>query len=588
MRQFLKVSLASCLGTLLAIGILVLIGLGIASRMAKKASQPPKIAANTVLHLRFNEPIPERTNNLDMNPFDFENQKTLGLQDIVRTLEAAGQDDQIRGVFLEVQGASFSQATMDVLQESLRDFKTNDKFIVAYGDYFGQGAYYLASTADQLILNPTGQLDFHGFVAIIPFFKNMLDKIGIDMQIFYAGDFKSATEPYRLDQMSDDNRLQVHEFLQDLHGNFLQDIADNRNLSVNEVRSLSRDFQIRSVQDALDYGLIDQIGYYDQAQDWMRNKMGLDESDELELISLERYFLAARENTNFRIQDKIAIVYAEGSINMGDGEPGIIGDKQYVELLQNIRQDDAIKAVVLRVNSPGGSALASENIWRELVLLKEAHKPLIVSMGDYAASGGYYIACLADTIIAHPNTLTGSIGVFNIIPNASGLFNDHLGITFDTVRTGQSVGLTPFFELSPQEVEWMENSVDTFYEIFLQRVADGRGMTRDQVHAVAQGRVWTGTRAQEIGLVDLLGDLDDGIEIAASMAGLENYRLSEYPEIKDPLQQFLEEFTGEEANMQQTFLEEQLGEYYTWFQQVRELQQMKGLQARLPFLVLPR
>ncbi|MCB0704859.1 MAG: signal peptide peptidase SppA [Saprospiraceae bacterium] len=589
MPTFLKQLLASCLGVLLALGVLILIGVGIVARLSDQASKPPKIAANTVLHLKFDKQIPERTNNLEMNPFDFSNQKILGLQDIVRTIRQAKTDDEIRGIFLELQGSTYGHATMHALHDVLVEFKESGKFIIAYGDYFEQGGYYLSAVADQVIVNPMGDFSFRGFAAIIPFFKNMLDKVGVKMQVFYAGQYKSATEPYRLSEMSDANRLQVREFMEDLFQNYLADIAQHRNIPFDELRSLSDNFKIQKVEDAAQYGLVDQLGYKDEAISWMRNKLGLEQSDELPMVELEAYYLASKEPTNFRINDKIAILYSEGNIIMGEGDPGTIGDQKYTKLIQDIREDDDIKAVVLRINSPGGSALASENIWRELQLLREAHKPLVVSMGDYAASGGYYIACLGDSILANANTLTGSIGVFNILPNARELLNDHLGITFDTVNTGSnSTGLTPFFDLAAADAEWLQTSVDSIYEHFLQRVGEGRGMTRDAVHEIAQGRVWTGQKAQQIGLVDQLGDLDDAIDIAAYLSGLEDYRLAEYPEIQDPLQAFVKELTGgEETGIQSQLLQQQLGAYYPYYQQLETLKQLKGYQALLPFFVLP-
>ncbi|MBR9921958.1 MAG: signal peptide peptidase SppA [Bacteroidetes bacterium] len=589
MRKFLKSILASCLGVILALGIIVLIGIGVISRIADKASQPPKIAANTILHLKFDEPIPERTNNVEMNPFDFEDQRTLGLQDIIRTIEYASEVDQIQGMFLELQGVAMGQSTMHALHDALSAFSESGKKIVAYGDYFSQGTYYLSSVSDQIYVNPVGDFNFKGFSAIIPFFKTMLDKIGVNMQVFYAGQFKSATEPYRLNEMSDANKLQVRTFLEELFEMYLADISVERDIPISELRSISDDFKIRQVNDALHYGLVDQLGYRDDAVNWLKNQVGLEADEKLPLVDLEDYYLTAKENTDFSERDKIAILYAEGNIIMGQGEAGTIGDEDYVRMIKKIREDDNVKAVVLRVNSPGGSALASENIWRELQLTKDNHKPLIVSMGDYAASGGYYIACLADSIVASPSTLTGSIGVFNVIPNASTLLNDKMGISFDSVKTGSnSTGLTPFFDLSPEEKVWMQTSVDSMYEHFLMRVSQGRDLSRDAVHEVAQGRVWTGQKAVEIGLVDQLGDLDDAIDMAAYLAGLETYRLSEYPEIKEPFQQFMEELTGQESSMQTRMIKENLGDYYPYFQNLSELKHLKGPQARLPFLVLPQ
>lgn len=586
MGQFFKFLFASCLGVVLAILGLSFIGTIMLVQVAANAEKPEPIQPNSVLHLTFDNPIPEKTNNLEMDPFDLENQKILGLQAIRRSIELAKEDDNIKGIFLDVDGIYAGFATAAVLRDALVDFKESGKFIMAYSKYYTQGAYYLASTADEIHINPLGMIDFRGFAAQVPFFKQMLDKVGVKMQVYYAGKFKSATEPYRRESMSDESRLQIREYIDEMYQLFLTDISETRGISVSELKRLADEYAASDPERALAEKMIDKIGYRDETLEAIRNKLGLDEEDKLELVSLKNYSNSNPWRNTSTAKERIAIIYAEGTILDGKGENGKIGDETYVKLIDKARKDDRVKAVVLRVNSPGGSAMSSENIWRAMSRVKEAGKPVVVSMGDYAASGGYYISCLADSIIAEPNTLTGSIGVFNMIPSAQKLLNDKLGIRFDTVKTGQfSHGITPFYNLSPEEGRIIQKRTDSMYETFLKRVSDGRGMNRDQVHEIAQGRVWTGSKAKEIGLIDALGDLESAVEVAANMSDLEEFRLVEYPKPKEALQEFLERFTGMEDLRTEAMVKKELGTWYPQYQFLKELQSSNGMQMRLPFLI---
>lgn len=587
MGQFFKFMFASCLGVILASILMTLIGGGVLLSLASQAEKQKPVSPNTVLHITLDQPVPEQTNNLDMNPFDFKNQYVLGLHDMIEAIGQAKTDDRVQGIYLDLKQVVVGPATSRALRHAIDDFKTSGKFVYAYGEYYMQGSYYLASVAEKVYLNPLGDLDFRGYSVIQPYFKKMLDKIGVDMQVTYAGNFKSATEPFRMEKMSPENRIQVREFIQSLYNSYLADISASRNMTAGELKGIAEGWKLRNPEDAARLGLIDHAGYEDEALNEIRNRLGLGEKDKLPLMKLADYYRSKGSGQDVSAKDRIAVVYAEGSIQDGKGSPGTIGDDQYVKWLRKIRDDDKIKAVVLRVNSPGGSALASENIWRELTLIKETGKPVVVSMGDYAASGGYYISCMADSIYAEPNTLTGSIGVFNLMPNAETLFEDKLGITFDTVKTGKySTSLTPFYSWTDSERQIMQEDVDDIYETFLQRVASGRGMTRDQVHQVAQGRVWTGERAKELGLVDGLGGLDKAIETAAYLAGLEKFRTREYPQVKEPIQQFIETFMEDDNAAQSYLLREQLGEYGPMYRHVKDLQSARGVQARLPFLIL--
>ncbi len=587
MGQFLKFLLASCLG--LFIGFCLLIGIGAIAigQAISAADQVKDVKANSVLHLTLDQPIPEQTNNLEIDPFAFENESTLGLSAIVDALERAAEDDDIKGILLEPeQLANAGIATSAVLHDALQAFKDSGKFVIAYGDFYTQSGYYLAAAADEVYLNPLGIVDFRGFSTQIPFFKDMLDRIGVNMQVYYAGKFKGATEPYRLNELSDENRAQIRTYLDDIYNEFLADLSDARGISTDQLRQLANDYTGIDPNAAQAARLVDAVGHRDTVLSLLREKMGLEEDEEIETVSLSTYAKANPADKDYSIKDKIAVIYAEGAIVDGKGTPGSIGDEQYVKYIKEARRSDRIKAIVLRVNSPGGSAMASENIWKEVKLAQQAGKPVVVSMGDYAASGGYYISAAADSIFAEPNTLTGSIGVFSIIPDASELMNEKLGIHFDTVKTGDfSLGISPVYPMSPQGARLLQMRTDSMYETFLARVSEGRNMPRDSVHAIAQGRVWTGNAGLRVGLVDDLGGLDRALQSAAALAELEAYRTTSYPKVKDPIQMILEQWLGEENVRTRALLKHELGEHYKHYELVKQMVESKGAQARLPVMV---
>ncbi|MEO6132546.1 MAG: signal peptide peptidase SppA [Saprospiraceae bacterium] len=544
MGQFLKMALASCLGVFLAGIVLFFIGFAVvAGIIASAAGSGTKISvpAGSVLTLDFTSKIPEHKNNISSRSFSFNEEDVPGLHDIARLIRHAAHDDKINGIFIENGigglGASSSQVILDALEE----FTESEKFLAAYGDFFTQEGYYLASPADHITLHPVGTVDFRGFASYVPFFKGLLDKINMDVQIYYAGNFKSATEPFRRTEMSPENKLQTREYLTDTYSLFLTDIAKARHMNVDSLKSIAWEFQIKSAEDALSHKLVDEIGSKDDCEIWMNGKMGKDPLNKIHFVSIDEYAsVTPVELPNLKSKDKIAVIYAEGEIVSGHDEYGVIDDGRYVKLLKEIRKQDDIKAVVLRINSPGGSVLSAENIYRQLLGLKADGKKLVISMGDYAASGGYYLSAPADSIFAQPNTLTGSIGVFSIIPNPSRLLDTKLGIHFDTVRTGPySADFTVFFPWSERENKYMQSRTDAYYEMFLNKVADGRHMTRDDVHAIAQGRIWSGERAVNNGLVDKLGTLEDAIGSAAILAGIKEYRIKEYPVFQNPLQKMI-------------------------------------------------
>jgi len=591
MQQFFKFVFASCLGVLLSMLVLGFLLIAFAGGAAASfgSKDPVSVKPNSVLELNFNAALPEKTNNVAQDGFTFEAKDVVGLFDMVEAIEYAKTDDDIKGIYLNINGVPGGMVTRSTLRDALLDFKDSGKFIVAYSKYYTQNAYYLASVADDISVHPVGGIDFRGFGAQIPFFKNALDKLGVKMEVYYAGQFKSATEPYRLTEMSEQNRRQTREYLEPLYQSFLNDIGESRDIDPTEVRRIANEWLIREAEDAVTHKLADRVGYKDEVLDVLRERIGLDDKEDVYKINIQDYASTAGIKTDFSVNDKIAVIFAEGTIVMGEDMPGSVADDDYGPMIRKIRQDDKIKAIVLRVNSGGGSALTSESIWRELSLAMEEGKPVVVSMGDYAASGGYYIACMADKIFAEPNTITGSIGIFSMIPNASELMNEKVGISLDTLNLGKyASSFNLFHNHAPGEAAILQQMTNNGYEMFLKRVAEGREMTRDEVHAVAQGRVWTGEKAKDLGLVDALGDLDAAIAEAKELAGLESFRITEYPKIKDPLQQFMEKILdpmNAQAQTKQALLKEEMGEMYPYYKHLKEMSEMKGPQARMPFLI---
>ncbi len=585
MNNFFRLLFASCLGTLLALGVLILIGvISVTSIAAAFGSDDVSVEANSVLVLRPGL-LPELTNNLTRSSFSLEEDDILGLRDMARALDEAADDDDIKGVFLDVQGFASMPATALALRQALLRFRESGKFVVTHAKYYGQGGYYLASAADAVYLNPTGAIDARGYGTTVPYFKEGLDDLGIDANVFYAGDFKSAGEPFFRNSMSDSNRLQTREYLEGLWKIWLYDVAASRGIDFNTLETATESYAIRDDEDALQYQLVDALYYKDQVLDNLRERLGLDDDDDINTVSVEDYFKKVK-TPNLTSKRRIAVVYAEGNIVDGMGDVGSIGDAKYAKVIRDLRNDDKIKAIVLRVNSGGGSAMASENIWRELQLARDQGIPVVTSMGDLAASGGYYIAAATDSIYAEPNTLTGSIGVVGILFNFSRLMEDKLGVHFDTVNTGKySNAFSPVLPFSEQDREFLQEGVDDIYELFVRRVAEGRNMPVSRVKELAKGRVWTGEAALERGLVDRIGGLDEAINAVARMADLDldDVRISEYPEVKDPLEQLIEQLAGKDKedrsiNISDALLTREFGDAYKAYRRAKMLSELKGPQ----------
>ncbi len=580
--------MASCLGVFLAGAVFFFLFVAvIAAIIASTGGGGGKttIQTGSVLALDFTQDMPEQTNNLSNQSFDFSEHDVPGLHDVAGLIRHAAEDKKINGILIENGLGGLGASSAKVILDALEDFKESDKFLAAYGDFYTQQGYYLASPADHITLHPVGTVDFRGFASYVPFFKGLLDKIGIDMQIYYAGNFKSATEPFRRTEMSPENKLQTREYLTDTYDMYLQDIADARQISVDSLKNMAWQFQIKNADDALRYKLVDEIGAKADCESWMNEKMGKGHNDRITYINIEEYASATpMQQTNLKAKDKIAVIYAEGEIVSGNDEYGVIDDGRYVKLLKDIRKQEEIKAVVLRINSPGGSILSAENIYRQLIGLQTDGKKLVISMGDLAASGGYYLSAMADSIFAQPNTLTGSIGVFSLIPNPSRALDEKLGVRFDTVRTGPySADFTVMFPWNEREHTYLQQRTDAYYELFLNKVAEGRDMTRDEVHAVAQGRIWSGKKALELGLVDKLGTLEDAIASAATLAGLEEYRIKEYPVFQNPLQKMISDLMDQNGSATKTVFKTEIPQIMRFWQVV----QSGEPQARLPWGLTP-
>jgi protease-4 len=572
MKQFFKFVLATFVGIILTTLIIILVFAGIiASAGSDKGTE---VEANSILHIKIKYPITERTANNPLAGLSFlglDGDKSIGLKDILANIKKAKTDNNIQGIFLDESYMLSGEATTEEIRNALIDFKKSGKFIIAYSEIYTQGFYYLASVADKVYLNPKGIIEFGGFSSEITFLKGALDKLGIEAQVIKVGTYKSAVEPLVLTKMSDANRMQVTAYLGSLYDHFLTGIAKSRGINKDSLFNYANEMRIKEPEDALKFKLVDGLKYKDEILLELKGRTDVKEKENLKSVELSDYTKSDDEDKKEVSSNRIAVVYASGDIAGGDGDDNSIGSETISKALRKIRLDDKIKAVVLRVNSPGGSSLASDVIWREVMLTQKV-KPIIVSMGDVAASGGYYISCAADSIYAEPNTITGSIGIFAILPNMQKLFNDKLGVTFDGVKTGKfaDIGNTTR-PLTPEERMILQSQINHGYDDFTKAVAAGRHKTQEYINSIGQGRVWTGEQALKIGLVDRLGNIDDAVRSAAKKAKLKDYRLVAYPEQKSVFNK-LGQSLGVE--MKTRMLKSELGENYGVYQQIKNVTQM--------------
>lgn len=581
MAQFFKIFFASLLALFVFTLLSVFLFFGIVAAFSSK--EKPEIENASVLVLDLSQPFNEQERENPLADLTSSQSSAPGLFDVVRLIKAAKTDTKISGIHIRANGNANSFASSNELRNALLDFKTSGKPVLAYADVMSQGAYFVASTANKVYLNPAGGLDWSGYNVDFVFFKNLLDRLQIEPQIFYAGKFKSATEPFRTTQMTPENKVQTVEWLGDLYQHFLRSVSKSRGIDTASLHKLATIAAIQKPEDALTFKLVDGLKYDDEVRREWKRLLKKKETDQLTLLELSKYADAA----DFRRsgKDRIAVIYAQGDIVDGNGTDDNIGGDRFATIIRKVRHDRTVKAIVVRVNSGGGSALASEVMWRELELAKK-DKPVVMSFGDVAASGGYYMAAGADSIFAHPNTITGSIGVFTLIPNMQGFFNNKLGITFDGVKTAEFAdGGTVTKPLNATEKQIIQTGVDQIYNRFKQRVATGRKRSIGYVDSIAQGRVWSGEDGLRLGLVDRLGGLQDAVDCAARMAKTDNYRLREYPEKGDWFKRLLNKATNEQPGMQ---LREQIGqENFEVFKQLVQVRSFtQGVQARLPFSFL--
>ena len=584
MKDFFKMTLATIIGLFITGVIFTILGVVSLVGMIMSTDTEVTVADNSVLKIDLKGEITER---YESSPFDelFMNDvQPLGLEDILTSIKKAKHNDKIKGIYLNSDMIfSCGTASLQEIRNALLDFKTSGKFIVAYGGHYTQGAYYLASVADKVIVNPSGMISWHGVAANTMFFKEALKKIGIEMQIFRVGTYKAAVEPFLTDKMSPANREQTLAFASSIWDKMVKEVAASRNISekkLNELADMNMDFQKADLYQ--ENRLVDTLMYKDQVLAYLKMLTGTSNSTKLATITvpdMKKVPTTVKNNST----NSIAVYYAFGEIdNMNNSafNEGINSEKVILDL-RKLREDKNIKAVVLRVNSPGGSAYGSEQIWREVALMKET-KPVVVSMGDYAASGGYYISCTADWIVAEPTTLTGSIGIFGMMPDASGLITDKIGITMDGVKTNKLADLgrmdRPF---NTEERALIQNMVNNGYELFTKRCSEGRQIPIEELKKIAGGRVWTGAMAKELKLVDQLGGLDDAIEVAAKRANLDGYRTISFPTVKDKLTLLLDMSKPERYIQYQ--MKETMGDYYYIFSWMKNIKNMDRVQTRLPF-----
>lgn len=599
MKQFFKFMFASILGFMVSLFLLFFVGGGILIAIASSADnkKAPEIGENSILHLQLDKQIRDRPSNDPFENFDFftmEDRSPLGLANIIENIEKAAENDKIKGIYMDIDGLQANLSSTDAIRRALLKFKESGKFIVSYSESYGQNEYYLNSVADEVYLHPLGNLTFKGLAAQLLFFKDAFERLDLDMQVIRHGKFKSAIEPFIRNDMSPENEEQLKKLIDGVWSHQLSGIADNRGLSIDQLNKIADSLLIRTAEDAKKYGLVDDILYEDEVQklvylksipqsDSSENEIDL---EDLKLVSLSTFNQAEKANMSEeekeirRSKNKIAVVYAEGEIISGKNREGYMGSETIAEAIKEAREDKNVKAIVLRVNSPGGSALASDVIWRETKLAK-TEKPLIVSMGDMAASGGYYISCAADKIYAENASITGSIGVFGIIPNMQGTMTNKMGIHIDQVGTNAySDGITPFRALGETEINALTDMVEDVYDQFTSKVAEGRGLSQAKVDSLGQGRVWSGMDAKQIGLVDELGGLQDAIDAAAEMVEVDVYKIKELPKREDPFEKIIEGF----ANQAQAkiFGESVFGKAEKYYLHIKQVFDSEGIYTRLP------
>lgn len=581
MRQFFKFVLAVIVGLLLflIIGIFILVSF---------SESPAPIEKNSVLKLDLNKRIIEReTDRFFGNlpaPFG-SGEGTIGLLELRQAISFAKEDNRIKGIFLRLYDTNTGLGTLEELRNALIDFKESGKFIVAYGESYSEGSYYLASVADRIFLPPMGMVEFNGFSAELLFFKNTLEKLDLKTEIFKVGDYKSAVEPWTNEKMSEENRAQMSSLLQAVNGHFIASVAAARNINPDLLKQISDSMLVRNGKDALEHKLVTDLAYFSEAEDYIKQQVETDKDGKIRYVTYTKFLFEKAPEDKADANNKVAVIFATGIIQPGEGGTSNIGSESMVREIKKARDDDKVKAIVLRINSPGGSALASDLIWKELTL---AGKPVIASMSDVAASGGYYLAMACDTIVAHPSTITGSIGVYGVMINGTDFLKNKLGITSDRVKTGQFSDIGSFTrEMTPYERSIIQNEVERIYQEFTGKAAEGRNMSKEEILRLARGRVWAGSEAKANKLIDAYGGLEEAVRIAAARAGISDDYNVQYLPVRKPLiwKRLLTMFGDDESS---DFMEEEFGSFYPYIRSMKDVQKIQGIQMRLPFDVMIR
>ncbi|HMJ67261.1 MAG TPA: signal peptide peptidase SppA [Cyclobacteriaceae bacterium] len=574
----MKNFLTSCAGTI--VGLLLLVVICITWFVSMLSIEKPVVIDDgSVLHIKLDKQITELQVDEPLNVFiPGGDNESIGLMELRDAINHAKDDPKIMGIYLNAPFVAAGFSTLDEVRKSLEDFRETGKWVVAYSDFYTEGGYYLSAAADKVYMNPTGQVELNGLAIEVNFFKKLFDKLEIKPEVFRVGDFKSAVEPFIREDMSEENRLQLTEMIKSIHQHMISELARSRDLPEDRLKEISNKMLVRDSKQAVEFGLLDSLYYDDQVKDELRERLGLEKDKAIPFVKYSDYqksFSASGSSKN-----EIAVIVADGDILPGKANNGVVGSSTIREQIRKARTTDRVKAIIIRVNSPGGAFTAADEMWREIYLASQA-KPVIASMGDYAASGGYYLAMACDTIVAQPNTITGSIGVFSVLFDLSDFLGDKIGITSEQVKTGEIGDLiTVTRSLTPQEKDIWQKQTNEVYEIFTSKAAQGRNMSQDDIKKVASGRVWTGSQALERGLVDKLGTFNDAVQIAAGSAGIgTDYKLRYYPKQKTFLEKLMSDYENE---VRVSTLKKETGEYYRWFQQWEKVKHYQGTQARMP------
>jgi protease-4 len=586
MKNYLIYTLATITGIILASVLFFIVMLASFSAILSAGNKPVSISNNSILVLKAGVPIPDRGDQSPLAGIDLLNMTfspAPGLNDILRNIEKASRDPRIKGILIENGLLPPGWATTEEIRNALLKFREDGKFVISYSDYIlTQECYYLATAADKIYINPGSMVEFKGLSSEVMFYKKALEKIGVEVQVTRHGKFKGAVEPFILDKLSDENRTQIKDYAGALWNQIIADISKSREIPVEKLNMLADNLEGNLASGALESNLVDGLIYRDALIDTLKMLSGINEKDDIKLISMIKYNKVPDPNQIYSSRNKIALVYASGTIVTGKGNENNIGGNYYADVIRKVRLDTSVKAIVLRVNSPGGSATASDIIWRELDLAAKV-KPVVISMGNYAASGGYYISAPGTKIYADPMTISGSIGVFGLIPNAGKFLEQKLGLTTEIVKTNKNSDFPSIYRpMNTYEKELMQMSIEKIYSDFVNRVATGRKMSSGSVDSIGQGRVWSGTSALKIGLVDEIGGMKEAIKGAAKLAGIETYSVRELPVVEDPYTRILSQLTGE---IRMSVLKKELGESLKYYNMIHEINDMLGIQARLPYFI---